>query len=245
MKDLTLKQNHNLNYKYLRKLEQLTKFTCAFYDEILDEAIKFISSLVNLKYLKIDYDCWQPLIVTKLIPILVLENLEELNLKDCTFSESCITDNALIIFSEHLRNLKKFTLSRCKNVTDIGLNAITGLPKLEFLSLSSMVKITDKGFNTMKNLKKLILIYCKNIAIDGLKKILTESEKLDYLFISACFKVNYADLLLFANEITKKRENNIVLHVHENIFDHYSNTDLTNVKKSPLLEFTDQEYQNE
>lgn len=71
-----------------------------------------------------------------------LPNLQELSLSMC----KQITDNAIILISEHLTSLLKLDVSGCPNITDQSLIAlIKGLRKLKSLNLRSCRNITHKG----------------------------------------------------------------------------------------------------
>ena len=139
--------------------------------------------MVNLKCLNLNVGIEESEV--DLNPISVLTNLEELRLafsSETTF----ITDECLINFSKNLKNLKKLKLLDCSRISDTGLYAITSLPTLEDVSVSSMSKITHAGFHTMveKSLRKLVIKECKNIRNFGIQKVLASSKKLEYLSIN-------------------------------------------------------------
>ena len=71
------------------------------------------------------------------------------------------------------------------------------------------------------------------------KKILEESKILNYLDVWRCNVT--ADLLLFANEITKNRTNNITLFINKCILENFNKrrdiTLLEKIKKSAFLEY--------
>ena len=113
-----------------------------------------------------------------------------------------------------------------------------GLIFSEELGLLLMANITNEGFNKMENLKKLYFLRCNKININILKNILVESEKLEYLYLNKCSNIEIEEMLVVANEITKKRTNNITLNIYAFHLKKIRNENFKSIEKSPLLEYT-------
>ena len=69
---------------------------------------------------------------------------------------TAVTKKVLQEFEQNLNNLTYINIENT-NVTDIGIRALTNLPRLENLNINSIPNITGSGLNEMSNLKKLDL----------------------------------------------------------------------------------------
>lgn len=139
----------------------------------------------------------------------------------------------------------------CNIVTNVGLVAITCLPKLEKLLVSGLTKITDEVLSDIPNLKYLECRGCTGLKDKGLANLIEMSQNLDHLDVSNCRGVTN-DLITSAIKSTKSRTNNLVLRMYvgrtEIIYDeikekspflHVINVDLSN---RPFNYFSDEPY---
>jgi len=76
--------------------------------------------------------------------IKMLPHLIYLNLSSCD-----ITNTGLPYLLE-LQHLKVLNLSYCHRLTDIGLRILKGLPRLEYLDLQGVIKITKAGMSKIR-----------------------------------------------------------------------------------------------
>jgi hypothetical protein len=157
----------------LTKLENLTVFSCSYYEEITEYDLQFLSHLTSLQSLVLDH-C-SNIQDYKSIPILT--NLKSLQLSDTRKISS-------IHFLSHL-HLTKLNLSGCEHLDNI--DVLHGNLHLVDLDVSHCPKI--------KNIPLLVNITSLNVA--GLNQMndfglvsLTKSVKLTQLDLSRCDRLH-------------------------------------------------------
>ena len=157
-----------------------------------------------------------------------LENLEELHLE----SLLQINDEFLIELSSKCKKLSKFYLNGYSKITDVGLAALTELPRLSDLKVNLAWESTGKPFAEMKHLKFLICQYYTSLENESLIGLLKSSLDIEILDIKGCDNITN-EFLEFANNLTKLRNNTLTLTIIVNKFN------AINVNKiqidSPLL----------
>ncbi|ERM95580.1 F-box/LRR-repeat protein 3 [Amborella trichopoda] len=120
--------------------------------------------------------------------ILNCVNLVEINLSNGTH----LTDSAAAAIAK-LKNLQSLRLTRCKQISDLGLGCIAvGCSKLRLLSLKWCLGITDMGIGLVavkcKEIRSLDLSYTQ-ITQDSLASILLLKD-LEDLFLAGCHGIN-------------------------------------------------------
>jgi hypothetical protein len=123
-------------------------------------------------------------------------HITQLNLSRC----KNITDAGL----QHLSNLtalQDLDLAGCENITDAGLQHLSNLTALEELDLFECDNITGAGFLALNNLtalKWLNLNSCENITDEGLQH-LSNLTALEALYLFPCYNITDAGLLALKN----------------------------------------------
>ncbi|XP_015109357.1 F-box/LRR-repeat protein 14 [Diachasma alloeum] len=137
----------------------------------------------------------------------VLTKLEHLNLTKVIE----VDNNFLRQIAENCENMKYLNLSKCINVEDTGIKHLLQLSHLEELILNDVFKITDAPLAGMHNLKKLECESCDSVFDDGIISLIKYSSKLEYLNVA---DTGVGERVLYeATKITKKRTNNLELHL--------------------------------
>jgi hypothetical protein len=114
-----------------------------------------------------------------------------------TCANSSITNEHLKSISKECSILRHLSLSKCKRITDKGLEFLTNLPTLESLNLSYFNKITPreiKYLTNLINLESLDLSHCASINGEALELLGTLSN-LKFLNLSGCSMITDEDLL--------------------------------------------------
>lgn len=107
----------------------------------------------------------------KILSELALPNLKCLMLGYC----NKITDNGIEYLTK-IKTLNYLSLVSCSSITDVGLEKLTLLTGLETLDLRGCKGITDRGLinlKAMKNLKEVMLGGCPNISSEGIEELRT------------------------------------------------------------------------
>lgn len=129
-----------------------------------------------------------------------------------------------------------YLFTDCNKVTNVGLQAVVRLPKIEFLSLEYLHNITDSALTYVPNLKKLFCKGCRHMKDDGICTLIKTCNLIEVLDLSFCSQITNT-LVECAVNATKNRTNNIVLSLH---LDGTSvdPDELHNDFSSPLLEMS-------
>lgn len=142
----------------------------------------------------------------------VLTNLEHLNL-----TKVIEVDNTFLHqVAENCKNMKHLNLSKCITVDDTGIRSLLKLSHLHELILNDVFKITDAPFSGMHNLKKLECESCDSVHDDGIISLMKYAAELEYLNVVSTGVSG--KVLSEAAKISKKRTNNLELHVVVNHF---------------------------
>ncbi|KAJ3291848.1 hypothetical protein HK104_005767 [Borealophlyctis nickersoniae] len=107
-----------------------------------------------------------------------------------------ITDHSISTLVRHCPNLRSITLALLRNISDSALHAIaTHLPNITEFGVFSAHNITDAGVTSLatncKNLERLCLYDC-NVSSAGLIPVASNLEKLEYINIEHCERIQEA-----------------------------------------------------
>ena len=139
-----------------------------------------------------------------------LKNLQELVIVN--LFPGSIPRNYFNHVSSNLLELKNLCLGRCEDASDIDLEAICKLPKLEILEIFDIQNITGSGLANLSNLKEFRCYDCENLEDDSLISLLKCASNLELLDVIRCRKITNSTIN-FAIKVTKSRRNNVVLKI--------------------------------
>lgn len=113
-----------------------------------------------------------------------------------------------------LKRRKSFLIvSDSNDVTNVGLGAITSLPKLQYLEVRGLKMITDDVFNSVSDLRTLKCTSCYNLKNAGLNLLIARTKNLELLEIRNCQQINRNDLIRDATLATRSRTNDVALTI--------------------------------
>ncbi|KAF6764133.1 hypothetical protein DFP72DRAFT_414720 [Ephemerocybe angulata] len=100
-----------------------------------------------------------------------------------------ITDAGIIALTRRCRKITSLDLSECKNLTDVSVQSIATLSRIESLRLNSIEDITDTGITWLgslrrPSLKRLHLSFCKGVTPLSIYHFLTKQPQLNFLSVS-------------------------------------------------------------
>ncbi|XP_044019450.1 F-box/LRR-repeat protein 4-like [Aphidius gifuensis] len=137
-----------------------------------------------------------------------LEYLEYLNI-------ACVEnfqDSSLIAIAKECTNLEFLNISNCRYITEAGLDAIIGIKSLRRLNVRALKCVTDSFVGKLKGLNSLECGRCTKVTDVGIIQFIENCPDLKHLYVGyTCMTI---DTIIAANQATKYRENNIVLHIH-------------------------------
>ncbi|KAF5334637.1 hypothetical protein D9611_011976 [Ephemerocybe angulata] len=100
-----------------------------------------------------------------------------------------ITDAGIIALTRRCRKITSLDLSECKNLTDVSVQSIATLSRIESLRFNSIENITDTGITWLgslrrPSLKRLHLSFCKGVTPLSIYHFLTKQPQLNFLSVS-------------------------------------------------------------
>ncbi|XP_051168770.1 putative RNA-binding protein EEED8.10 [Leptopilina boulardi] len=121
-----------------------------------------------------------------------------------------ITDNFFYHVGQNCHKISSVCIIGLNEITDIGIENIALLPKLEWLNIK--LSITGSGLEKMFNLKYLEINSEGSLTVEALCKVLRGAKKLETLKINEeMYTRNDFKLIKIAIEVSEKRENNLPL----------------------------------
>lgn len=168
-------------------LEYLSLAGCS--EWVTDDVVIKLSRGGRLRRVQL-FRCWR--VTDKAIRKLVMENgsnLEVLELAGC----SGVTDKALRSIGKFCRRLESLDLTRCPNITDVGINYIDSIP-LNTLLLYADSQLGRSAYtcigHSMQSLVHLDLCGHSNLHTDTLVGILRSCPLLEVLNLSWCVELD-------------------------------------------------------
>ncbi|XP_044019419.1 F-box/LRR-repeat protein 2-like [Aphidius gifuensis] len=121
-------------------------------------------------------------------------------------------DSSLIAIAKECKNLEYLNISHCKYITEEGLNAITTIKSLRRLNVSHLECVRDSFLRKLKGLSLLKCNECQKISDVGLIQFINNCPDLKHLSADGTYMT--IKTIIAADQATKHRENNIILHIH-------------------------------
>lgn len=209
--------NVNLQNLVLYKMYNL-KFS------FLELYIPLFINLRTIDVMKISNTC------SKNILSLPHTNLQNVSISGCFEFEQIIFrnliklelfDNLSTSLNNFLKNievmttLREVSLFKCSSITDVDLQLIIKLPKLEKLDISFLQNMNGSGLLSNNNVIKQVRIYgCKNVESDYINMFIEKSPNLECLKMFRIRIFGLTETAKFINaaiKATKMRANNCIL----------------------------------
>ncbi|XP_044004110.1 F-box/LRR-repeat protein 7-like [Aphidius gifuensis] len=152
-----------------------------------------------------------------------LEHLEFLNVSGI----HKFTDSSIIAVANKCKSLKNLNISRCKYITEAGLNAITSLELLQNLNVSNIKSVKNSFIIKLKSLTSFEANKCKKITDSGIIQFIKNCPNLEHLHL---FRTNMTiNTIIGADRETKYQ--NMVGWTKKIISEdrHLSSTDIINM----------------
>lgn len=189
----------SIGFQTLTSLTSLTRLEtegCQGFENSNLQAIA--TSLSKLHHLNISWCC--KLDSTGIQALLFLKDLSHLNISG---SEG-VDDSSLNAISPHLINLTYLNISDCKNVGNLGIQALISFKHLAHLIMSDCDGIDDASLKVitthLTNLTELNIELCRNIGLSGIKNLVS-LKNLTHLILPAC--CHDASLYILAFHLVK------------------------------------------
>ncbi|XP_044006886.1 SCF E3 ubiquitin ligase complex F-box protein grrA-like [Aphidius gifuensis] len=145
-----------------------------------------------------------PSVFNELSKLQYLEHLELSRIQN-------LRDNSIIAIAKNCKNLNYLGIGICPFITETGLDALTSLKNLHELNVSQLY-ITDNFIIKLKGFKKLYCAGCCKLFDTGIIQLIKNNPDLEHLDISWAFGCT-TDLVIRADQETKKRTNGIILYI--------------------------------
>lgn len=143
-----------------------------------------------------------------------LGHLEKLDL----YKVNNIDDNVILNAVRKCKNLKKLAFNSRTNATALRLRELGNLENLESLVFDEDENADDSVIiniaSKCKKLEKLSVYRDSSVSFSSVKAIIQNCPNLKYLLFGK--NVFTLEMLIFATEHTRHRQNNIILHIHVN-----------------------------
>lgn len=172
-------------------------------ENITIEVIGQMTKLVHLELIEVYAGISSPF-----MPLTNFPELEHLNLE--SMQNGSEDDQILTDLAKNSRKLKHLNISLCCGVTELGLAHVAELENLEVLKVNNLLTSEDVKFNRFSKLKILECESWMGASDTSIKYVLENSPNLE-LLDARNTNITTKSLIL-ANDVTKGRTNDIVLH---------------------------------
>ncbi|XP_026667916.1 F-box protein SKIP2-like [Ceratina calcarata] len=193
--------------KAIEKLQNLKSLTISKCFDISGNVIQAISAnCTTLKTLELSSISFL-LQSSDMLHIAELVNLEVLKIN----ANAVVTDELLINLASKCLKLKYVDITECILVTNVGVAAISSLPKLEVLIMNYLQLVTDTNLRDACNLKRLECRICK-FTDKVMTNLIGSAPQLELLDLSGCCGITN-ETLKKAAIVTVNRTNNTILKI--------------------------------
>ncbi|KAF7998307.1 hypothetical protein HCN44_009705 [Aphidius gifuensis] len=203
-------QNHFIDFCInMRRLKNFKFYTSFWFQIKRTDTAGFVINSIPKKHKILSIDFSHCIFNTNIKSITNFEKLKFLNIAYV----DAVDDWILGRLSKNSIEIIDLNVEGCKRITNVGLQFLTSMKKLEKLNISFNNNITDELFSKFNSLKNLSCGCCKNIRNDGIANLLTNLLPLGFNYLEIYQTSVDVILLIYAYQLIVNINPNCLLNV--------------------------------